>query len=414
MATEQRDVTQVFPSKAPKFLPIVLISTMISGTFQIFALGVLAAPLLEDLEVSRWAIGMVGATNTLVGAITAPQTGRLTDRIGPRRSILMICGLGSLGMLVMALATNIWLLGVAAVISGLPQGWCNPATNSLIGQQVPPGKRGTITGLKQSGVTIALFLSGATVPTLADLSSWKLPAFVFAGVFAFFLMMNALLLPSSMHTDDGSLAGSIGSRSALAKSTPVPRFIWQLAIYAFLMGTSSGAIGRFLPLFAEESVGMGRRSAGLLIALVGVCGVGFRITTARLAEHRVAPPRLLFVLSAAAIGTSLLLLSATTVGAWVLWPMAVLYAFGHIAWNAVVNLEIITTSTKADAGRFSGIVMLGFLFGMTVGLPVTGAIVDRTDSYQPIWVGAACLATLALLVIAPLAKAAPRQAERAT
>ncbi len=380
-------------------LPAVLIFTMIASSFQMFAIGVLAAPILEDLAVSRWALGVVGAVNTLVGAASSPFSGRITDKIGPRRSILLLCGIAATGMGLMAMASNLWILGLAAAISGVPQGWGNPATNSLIAGHVKPERRGTITGVKQSGVTLALFLAGATLPSLAQWTSWNLAAGVFGVMFVLFGVLNAVWIPRSdlspvpLASSDGSLSAGSGRRS------PVPIFIWQLAVYAFAMGTSSGSIGRFLPLFAEEAVGMGRTAAGMLIAVVGVCGIVFRIGAARLAGSTVAPQRILTVLSLTAIGTSILLISATTVGPWILWPIAVLYALGHIAWNAVVNLTIISSAPRRDAGRFSGIVMLGFLFGMTIGAPLTGLVVDTFDSYQPVWFGAAALAAIAVAVV---------------
>ncbi len=149
---------------------------------------------------------------------------------------------------------------------------------------------------------------------------------------------------------------------------------------------------------------MARTPAGMLIAVVGVCGVVFRIAAARLAEHHFSPQSMLVTLSLVAVAASVLLLSATRVGPWVLWPVAVLYALGHISWNAVVHLAIINTVPQQDAGRFSGIIMLGFLFGMTIGAPITGWVVDTYDSYQPVWYGAALLAVLAAGIAAPRPK----------
>ena len=377
-------------------LTLVLVTTMIASTFQMFALGVLAAPMLEDLQISRWSLGLAGAINTLVGSLTAPLTGRITDRIGARRSVVLIGVFASGGMALMALASSLWILAAASIVSGIPQGWGNPATNALIGQEVSPGKRGTITGIKQSGVTFALFLSGATLPSLTQAFSWQAAAGVFAAMFALFALFTLVAVSGSaeaVHAPHQPQTALNGPKA------PIPTQIWLMAIYALLMGTSSGAIGRFLPLFAEEALGMGRTPAGMLIAVVGVGGIFFRIGVARLAEHRVAPRRLLLILSIAAVGTSVLLLAASSVGAWLLWPIAVLYAFGHIAWNAVVNLAIITSVRNADAGRFSGIVMLGFLFGLTIGTPITGWVVDTFDSYQPVWIGAAGLAAGAAVII---------------
>lgn len=373
---------------------------MIASTFQMFAIAVLAASIIEDLGVSRWSLGIAGSLNTVVGAATAPFSGTLTDRIGPRRSVLTICMIGAVGMGIMTLATNLWWLIASSAVSGLAQGWGNPATNALIGRRVAPGRRGTITGIKQSGVTLALFLSGASLPKLSTLGSWHTASAAFAIIFAIFGVSNVVLLsrstPDSSRTDQGAPTPSASTK---AQRTPIPSSIKRMTVYAFLMGSSSGAIGRFLPLFAEEAVGMGRTSAGLLVALVGSCGIVFRIVAARMAEHRVAPQQLLVVLALVATVTSLLLMTATSIGPGVLWVIAVMYAIGHTAWNAVINFAIISTVDQRDAGRFSGIMMLGFLCGLSVSAPSTGWIVDTFDTYQPAWAGAAAAAFLGALTL---------------
>ena len=79
----------------------------------------------------------------------------------------------------------------------------------------------------------------------------------------------------------------------------------------------------------------------------------------------------------------MLLAIAPSVGAGLLWPAVVLYSLGHTAWNAVINLAVILNVPKEMAGRASGIIILGFLMGLTVAGPVTGMIVDATDEIFP-------------------------------
>ena len=61
-------------------LALILITAMVSSTFFLFAIAVLASPIIDDLGVSRTMIGVIGSVNTGLGALTAPWSGRLTDR----------------------------------------------------------------------------------------------------------------------------------------------------------------------------------------------------------------------------------------------------------------------------------------------------------------------------------------------
>lgn len=373
-------------------LSAVLIAVMVASTFQIFALGVLASSMIDDLGISRTSVGIIGAVNTGVGALTAPFSGRLTDRIGPRRAVLSVMAFGSVGMAVMAVSNSIWMLIVSAVISGVPQGWGNPATNALIADTMAPGQRGTITGIKQSGVTLAIVLAGATLPWLERGHEWQGSALFFAIVFVVLMAISAVLLR-------GRSSQPATAPVDVEVSDDLPPIIWRLGFFALLMGTSGGAIGRFLALFSEEALGLSLEEAGAVVALSGAVGMVARIVAARAAERWTTPERLLLQLSLLGVVTCALLASATTIGSWLIWPVAVLYAIGHTAWNAVINLAVIMKVPLAQAGRGSGIIMAGFLTGLTVSSPITGWIVDTFDTWGPVWIGAGVLAVSAAAVI---------------
>ena len=153
------------------------------------------------------------------------------------------------------------------------------------------------------------------------------------------------------------------------------------------MGVAAGAIGRFLPLFAEESLGYSTQIAGLIAALGGLFGMAARIVAARIAEHRVAPTRLLILLSLVGAAFGLLLMFTTEATRQLIWLSPPLSAIGTNAWNAVAMLAIIMFVSRAQAGRASGIVMFGFLGGMAIAGPLTGWIVDSTGSYRLVWAG---------------------------
>ena len=167
-----------------------------------------------------------------------------------------------------------------------------------------------------------------------------------------------------------------------------------------LSGTVGGTIGRFFPLWAEEAVGMTTRTAGLLVALTGMLGIGARIMAGRVAEQATSPARLLQVLAAIGGLYGLVLVATPAIGSWVLWPGTALNAVGIGAWNAVAMLAIIMVVPRQLAGRASGIVMLGFLGGLSLGSPVAGWAVDRWSSYQAVWGVCVVLSALAVLSLA--------------
>lgn len=379
-------------------LPLTLVTTMTAGSFQILAFAVLASRIIPDLGVSRTQLGLLGSINTGVGALVAPSLGRLTDKIGPRQSVVAALGISGVGLVLTALSTNLWLLALSAFVSGFPQGWCNPATNALIAARVAEGSRGALTGIKQSGVQFGVFLSGVTLPGLSTWLSWRGAMWVYAGgCFAL-----AIAVPLFLAADDPSVtrAGQPAGRAA-KKKAPLDPFIIRLAVYALLMGTAGGAVGRFFPLWAEEVIGFSNATAGVIVALGGLFGIVARIAVGRFAERSTSPSRLLGLLALVGASYYIVLLATGTVGSWVLWVSPVLMAIGVAAWNAVAMLTVIMTVPRADAGRASGVVMLGFLGGLGIGSPLAGLAVDLTDSYQPMFAGALALALLSAALTLP-------------
>lgn len=379
---------------------------MVSTAFQIFVLAVLASTFIEEFEITRFQLGLIGSLNTAVGALTAPWTGRLTDRIGPRQSTIVAQLIVAGGFVLMATTNSITQLTISAVVLGVPQGWGNPSTNALIAERVPPGERGTVTGIKQSGVQLGIFLAGATLPVLSDAFGWRGAMWLYAGIYAC-LALLPLTLPARVPAFTGQAAAAASDQDTRPYDK---RAVTLLAIYAFLMGTVGGGVARFLALFAEEEVGMTAATAGWVVAVSGLAGIVARVMAGRLAESRFKPLPMLSGLAAIGAGVLILLMLVLTVGSWLLWPIAILFAVGHGAWNAVAMLAIIVGVPKADAGRASGAVMFGFLGGLAVGAPIAGLAIDATGgSYLPVWIGGFALSAASAILARYAASTAGQQ-----
>jgi predicted MFS family arabinose efflux permease len=372
--------------------PGTLLLTMTASAFQIFALAILASPIIDELDLSRAQVGLIGSMNTAVGALTSPGTGRLTDRIGPRKSVSLLLAISALGMAAMAWAPSVWWLALAAAISGVPQGWGNPATNSLIATRVAPGRRGGVTGIKQSGVTLGVFLAGIALPLLERTWGWRGACLAFAVLFGLLAVAVQITLgpdptPTTTEVTDAPAPHRPASR--------LDPFVRRLAVYALLMGTAGGAVGRFFPLYAEEALGFSLATAGLLTAIGGLLGMAARILVGRWAEYRVTPTRLLSLLAMAGVVYLALLAIVTESTRSLLYLSPPLNAVGIAAWNAVAMLAVIMFFSKEQSGRASGVVMLGFLGGLSISAPVAGFAVDRLGEYWPVWAVAAVLAAIA-------------------
>jgi MFS family permease len=386
-------------------LGFVLVMTMTMGAFQLIALAVVANDLTDDLAISTALFGAATAVNTIVGALFAPRSGRLSDRIGPKRSVVAVMLIASGGLFLTAAATNAYVLVGAAALSGFGQGWCNPATNKLIADRIPAGRQGTVTGVKQSGVQLGTFLAGATLPTLASAYGWRTGLVVYAVAAALSAVAAQLLLSA-----DGERRVA-GGRQDVQMSASLPKAIWLLSLYAFLMGCVVGGVGRFLPLFAEDQLGMSNFAAGMVSALLGVLAIATRILWGRLTELYVRASLGLTIQAGLSVLAMALLLLAVPLGGWVLWVMAVIGSLGLNSWNSVAMLAVITGVPATLAGRASGVVVFGFMAGLSIGGFYTGLIETWTGRYDLAWWTFLVLAGIAAVLAASNRSAGERAGE---
>lgn len=369
-------------------LALVTAATMAIATFPQVVFGVLAADLLAEFDADRWQIGALVTATAIVGALVSPVFGAVTDKVGATRSTayVLLTGAATLGLI--SISPTLIVLFAATLLSGVPQGWSNPATNALIVENVPQGNRGVITGIKQSGVQVSIFLGGLALPALAALVNWR------AAVATF------LILP---------VVGLLGLRPSQTqsrverherRSTLVPPFVQWVTAYGFLLGLGTSAMLTFLPLFAQEDQLWKDLHAGWLIAGVGFVGIAARIGWGVVSHSWFGHGGTLRILALFTTFSAVLLAlaAADLVGSWVLIPAAVLLGAGGLAWNAVGMLVIMDYSPAHMVGRGTGRVLFGFLLGLGIGAPLMGLSIDLFNTYLIGWAAISVIFVVAALL----------------
>lgn len=364
-------------------LGAVTAAAMATATFPIAVASVLAAQLIDEFDISRAEVGFLVTASGLVGALVSPFFGRLTDRIGAVRSVVGTLAAGAATLAALALSPTYAVLIGAAILTGFPNGWGNPSTNALIVDNVPPGTRGILTGIKQSGVQVGFFLGGMLLPLFASLWSWRVAVLIFLA------MPIAGLIGMIGHSDHQTREERDEAR--VEGRTPVA--VRWIAVYGFISGLATQAIISFLPLFANEDLGWTEAAAGWLISIVGLMGIGARLLWPRLAERTIGHGLTLRILAWLTTVTAILLFLASidAVADWVLIPAVVFLGGGAVAWNAVGMLAVMDFSPHGLVGKGTGLVLFGFLFGLAIGPPIMGYSVDTLGSYGPGWMIAAAL-----------------------
>jgi predicted MFS family arabinose efflux permease len=381
------DRTNRSPSPPWVAFGAIITSAMAIGTVGPFVLSALAPFIIPELGLSRTQFGTFVTFYFLVGAVASPWLGSLVDRVGGWRMVVTLFAVSALSLAMMAAAPGYAVMVVAMAVGGIANGLTNPATNQVINRNVPPGRRGALVGVKQSGVQIGAAVSGFSLPAAALAFGWR-PTTLGCAVLALAGVAACWL----------ARPGGRAAPPATTDRVPgaAPRAVRWLTAYAVFMGAGIAAVTMYIVLYAHERLGFSETHAGWALAVLGAVAVVARIVWARRVEGRATVTGVLTLLAVTSVAGCLLLAVAPATHPVALWVAVVALGASAGAWNSVGMLAIIDGIDGAFTGRASGHVLAGFFAGYLVSPALFGALVDVTGSYELGWVLTAAVFAVAL------------------
>jgi DHA1 family multidrug resistance protein-like MFS transporter len=169
---------------------------------------------VESLGVERArlssATGLLFGITGLTTLIAAPRWGRISDRIGRRRALLIAFAAGCVVFALQAAVRNVEGLFVLRALQGLCAAAMLPALYATIAAHAPDARRGGIVAFGSS----ATLLGGLAGPVLGGLLASRIgmrPVFLVSTALFAVNILNALRLPPER-----------------APGAPVPRRSWEL------------------------------------------------------------------------------------------------------------------------------------------------------------------------------------------
>ena len=376
----------------PVALTTLMLLAMAVSTMTSHALGILASFLIDEFSITRAELGAVIAVSSALGAVVAIPSGRAVDVIGAKRSLLAVFALSALSFFLYAIARNMVVMYVASAIASVPLSAANSATNKTIALHLSPRRRGIVTGVKQSGVSLALFAGGVALPPLALHLGWRISL----GMVGVLTVIAAVSVGFVVPRDPGDQR----SRASSVADLRLDRGLVALTVFAFLLGFANSAIA-FMPLYAYEIFGLSPVLSGAAAGLAGLAAVVGRVMWARLADRS---GRFEETLRWQAIGGvvsfGLILTAPYGAGAWQLAVGALLMGFTTSSWNSVGMLAVISRAGSSQAGSQSGVIMFGFMAGLGIGPPIQGWSVDLSGDYLVLWSLSLAMALMGSVIMA--------------
>ncbi|WP_405982464.1 nitrate/nitrite transporter [Streptomyces sp. NBC_00158] len=361
------------PDRAARRLTALLTCAMAFSMLQLFLLGALGPRMTEELGMSEPVLGLTTTVGFGTAALLSPLGGRMVDRIGPRRSLVLLLLVSAAALALIGAAPGAGPLLGAVALGGVPQALANPATNKAVLAAVPAARRGAVTGLKQSGVQLGAFAAGLPLAALAGGLGWRGAVWTASGAALLTGVWALRALPA-----DPPVAQAPPLRASF-----VPRgtAAW-LAGFSLFLGAGIASVNTYLALYGVRGLGMGPTVAGALVAVLGVAGVLGRVGWSKAAR----PGRaewLPGLLACGAVGAAALLAGAFLAQPLV-WAGAVAVGVFAVSGNAVSMVLVMQRSAAGRAGLDSALVAAGFFAGFAVGPPLFG-LLARSGRYGSGW-----------------------------
>lgn len=378
---------------------------------QVFA--ILAPQLQTEIGWSEIEYGYIVTAFQLSYAIGLLMVGKLIDFLGTKKGFILSIIVWSLAAMAHALARTPIGFGVARLALGIGESGNFPAAIKTISEWFPRKERALATGIFNSGSNIGAIVAPLLVPIIALNFGWQ-AAFIITGLLGFIWLFFWLRLMNRPEKHPGINAAELDLIKAdteenLEKPTSIwkiirTRKIWAIAIGKFLTDPIWWFFLYWLPKFLNTTYGLKLDKIGLplivayLIADVGSIGGGW------LSSHFL---QMGWSINAAR-KTTLLICAILVVPIYFasgiddLWPAVILIGLGmaaHTGWSA--NMYTLATDffPKKDMGTVVGFIgMAGAVGGMLMA-SATGHLLEATGSYKILFIVAASMYGIALVII---------------
>ena len=342
--------------------------------------------LVADLKLSNTDLGLLGSSLSLAIAASAFLLGRLADRTGKRKAILVICTIiFSLGSALGGLATGFGMLFLARFALGLAEGPMVPVGQAMMADASAPERRGFNMGLMQMA---GAFLLGAMIgPVLvthiADAYGWR-TAFFLSGVpgllLALGLVWHVRDTPRPPRPPEEANLPALATIGTLLRIRNMRIAVALAAVFSAWVMVQNV----FLPVYLTSVKGLAPATMGWVIGMCGLAGVIGGIALPGLSD-RVGRKPVCAAACFAALGAPIALLLLP--GQPVLLGLAILIGWLPIGiaplYCAVIPSESVPPALVTSAIGLS--MATAELLGGVVAPFVSGWAADAFGLAAPLW-----------------------------
>ena len=373
----------------------------VCGIYFAFGVVVMSIPPLvgevrADLDLSRGAMGLALGAWQLVYIVSAPICGRMLDRLGVHRGILLGASIVAVSGVARAAANGLATFLVAIALFGIGGPLISAGAPKAVGLWFGEERErrlaiGTYSTMPAIGGMATLVLSNSVFMPLTG--SWRTTVLVETGAVvvatAVWLVISGRAPEAPIHVAPTDVAGAVGRRALLAD--PEVRTVLVLGLGVFFVGHG---LGGWMPEVLREHSGFSAMAAANWTALGGLVGVLASLLVPRRVERSRMPNAMVAMFLLIAVALVALLVLPTSLDP---LPVAVAGLRSALVPLILIGLMESGSVTPANTGVAYGLWFAVAEIGGFAGPFVLGAVADSPAGFAGAF-GLVAVVCVALLV----------------
>lgn len=386
---------------------VVLAITLAQATeaFTVQGFPALVPFLSEELAISKARLGMLTSSFFAGGFISVIPAGWVIDRIGVRMSMSIGLGLMAAAVSIGALTHSFWTLYICLLLAGIGFGSVYPATTKAVMHWAPPKLRGTMMGIKQTGVPAGGAVAAVVLPLLALRLGWRGALLIAAAACAVCLVLCHVLYrthPDEIHsTARGTHSAPRPDGRAPLRAALRSRDIWLVNISGLFFLATQSTMVAWMMTYLRSELALPVVAAGGVLAAMQIGGAAGRLGWGTVSDLFFGGRRVpIIALLGLGSGVVLWTLSfLTQAGYGTLIVVALLAGLCGIGWVGMVTVLRAELAPREGVGIVTSLGSFMGYAGSLVGPPLFGLLLDRTGDYRLGWRLLGVCAVLAGLLV---------------
>jgi MFS family permease len=386
-------------------------------------LSVSATPIAKEFDITPVQLGYLFSSFLWLYVICLVPMGMIVDKFGTRAINAAGIGLWSIATALTGFAPGLSTLIASRVLMGVGESTTYPAAGRVIREWIPMRERALFAAIFNSGAYFGPAVGGLVLTWLVATAGWRAAffvcsaiGFVWLGAWLIWFRLpeqaswlsneeRAMILHERGDKSVQAAAPSLGIGKLLASSSMLGLMLTQgCAVYTQYLFLT------WLPNYLQAERGMSMLKSGALMALPFLGAVILTTLIGKLSDTllteetiRTGGRRRMAALSM--LAGSLILLTPLVGNVYVILFL-IMIALSGVASTVAMNIALVSDllRSSADAGRATGLLILGGnVFGILAPI-VTGYVIQATGNFDYAFVVAGSLLVVGSLAVFSLAR----------